>query len=829
MFRPSILLIVFALLAQLPGSAFAQPADKDSKINLDFQETELTEVISTIAKLTGKNFLYDDRVRGRVTVISPQPVTVDAAYRVFESILQVKGFTTVPGPGGILKIVPTRDAKQSPIETVPGNRSVQNRDLFITRLLPLKYVKADAVSGTLTPLVSKEASVIAYAPTNTLIITDTSANIRRLIGIIKQIDVASYSEKIKVVPIEFADAGTLAGQLNEIFSGDSGNQNTTRRGRPRARAANQATGAAAALQANTNRGVIGAAGKSRFITDQRTNSIIVIATQTAMGEIGRMIRLLDYQRKGTGGIHVYRLQNADAEEISSTLASLTSGSGGGGAAPRAGAAGGAPAAGGIVAELGDGVRVTADAPTNSLIIQASSEGFSSLSEVIEALDIRRPQVLVEALIMEVDITDGASFGASLSHRAATHGTGQIGIGGANTANTPDAPALSGGFGSTTTTSTGEAFAPGQFSAAVLGKLIDVVLPNGDVIQVPVIQGMLQAAESDENTNIISAPTILTADNEEAEIVIGSEIPIPTTILSTQDSSNDGFQTSQDIARQNVGVTLRVTPQISEGDTVRLNIFQEISEVTSNDPDLGPTTSNRQVENTVYVRDGEAVMIGGILSEVQSESENKVPFLGDIPILGWAFKGVSHSTRKVNLLVVLTPRIVRDPNDLNRLTVEKRERFRDSASDTLSYGEEEREEREAALRAGVELPADSNPVRREMDRHDTQYPIESLPEMRRQQEEREKQRVEEIERLKASQSAGSYIVQFSLFRKVDGAVTLLERLTREGYDGSIYSLQEAGEPAHYVQLGPYATEVKALAVVREVRAGMDLSAIVIVEP
>jgi general secretion pathway protein D len=204
-----------------PPPAVPVPAG-ETMVSLDFQDADITEVISTIAKATGKNFLYDDRVRGRVTVISPEPVTVDEAYRVFESILAVKGFTTVPAPGGVLKILPLRDAKENPIETVVGEKPTENRDTFITRLLPLHYVKADAISDTLKPLVSKEATVIPYGPTNTLILTDSAANIRRLANIISEIDVSTYQQQIKLIPIQYADAAQLTQQLTQIFNEEGG-------------------------------------------------------------------------------------------------------------------------------------------------------------------------------------------------------------------------------------------------------------------------------------------------------------------------------------------------------------------------------------------------------------------------------------------------------------------------------------------------------------------------------------------------------------------------------------------------------------------------------
>ena len=259
--------------------------------------------------------IYDDRVRGSVTVIAGEEVTVEEAYKIFESILQVKGFTTVPSPGGVLKIVPIREAKESPIDTVEGDRATPDRDLFITRLIPLKFVKADNISNTLKPLVSKDASVIAYAPTNTMIITDTAANIRRLLTIIAEIDVSTHSEMIKVFPLEFADASQLSQQLGEIFGSEDAGTPTS----PRARRARSRRTANADAAASTG-DVIGSVGEPRFIVDERTNSIIAIATRAAIDQIAGLIELLDYQRKGSGRIHVYRLQNADAEEMADTWA-----------------------------------------------------------------------------------------------------------------------------------------------------------------------------------------------------------------------------------------------------------------------------------------------------------------------------------------------------------------------------------------------------------------------------------------------------------------------------------------------------------------------------
>ncbi|MEE9281090.1 MAG: type II secretion system secretin GspD [Myxococcota bacterium] len=814
---PALLLLLLVPLG--PSHAQTQPRPGD-RVKLDFQNTEITDVIAMIAELTGKNFLYDqDKVSGRVTVISPTPVSIEEAYRVFESILHVRGLTTVPAPGGVLKIVQIREAKESAIETLPSDRAVPNRDLYITRLITLRYVKADTISNTLRPLISREANLIAYQPTNTLIVTDAAANIRRLVTIIDQIDVETYREQVKVLEIQYADASVLATQLQLIFSepaGQAGRARTTARARRTTRTTPTPAAAAALV-------IAGVAGEPRFLTDERTNSIIVIATRAIIQQVEKLLPLLDYDRQGTGRIHVYRLQNADAEEMAQTLSSLTS------AAPTTPRAPGAAAAAAI-AELGQGVRVIADGPTNSLIVQASSEGYAALSEVIAALDLRRPQVMVEALILEVDVTNSEALGLAWLYQAELNTTGSalsVGVDPSGVISEP-IPA--------STTSTGDIIAgvaatgagligstAADLTTAVLGKTINI---NG--VNLPVIQAILTASRSDSNVNIVSAPVILTADNEEAEIIIGEEIPVPTSRLQTADpSAAGGFQTSQNIARQNVGVTLRVTPQISEGDTVRLEIFQEISEVKESDPELGPTTTNRQVENTVYVRDGEAVMIGGILSEIRTTTENKVPFLGDIPILGWAFKTTSDSVRKTNLLIILTPHIVRDPDDLKRLTLERRERFRDSASQDFTA--EEQEERRKALEAGVDLPYDPDPVRREFERHDRRYPVALLPDLRSQKAERDRARAAELAAAGAVESTDTYLVQAAFFHDSAAAIALLQRLIDLGYDGTILARAENGEPIHFVQLGPYASQDAAKRIAREVRYEVDVEPLVVVEP
>jgi type II secretory pathway component GspD/PulD (secretin) len=436
--------------------------------------------------------------------------------------------------------------------------------------------------------------------------------------------------------------------------------------------------------------------------------------------------------------------------------------------------------------------------------------------------------MIEAAMLEVQIKDGNSMGTNLVYSTLFGGenAGQIG---SNPGNVRIPGALSQPSNPTSS----------LFSSTIIGKMVQVMDPNDPtkLLNVPVVSGVITAARSDADTNIIATPKILTADNEEAQIVVGETRGFPTSQLQAVNSAattgvlnqqtNNPFQTSTQIERQDVGVTMRITPQISEGDTVRMKIFTEISNVTDPNNPFGPTTSNRQIENTVYVKDGEAVMIGGIIQDQLDTGVNKVPFLGDIPVIGWAFRSETESVVKTNLIMVLTPRIVRDPMDLQQLTVEGREKFRASA-EGLEYDNDEDEERRKALEAGIDLPNDSNPVRRELSTLTNRYPTSKLPELREEKQIREEERAQkQIEN--ASAPVGNYLVQLALVERPEDAAALLEKLMQQGYDGVVLSREENGQTLHYVQLGPYKSEADAQRVGREVKAGTGLNTYIMIEP
>ncbi len=828
--RGSIALLAVAGLMLAAGAR----AQQDTMVQLDFNDVELSVVIETIAKQTGRNFIYDDRVRGRVTIVSPSPMTLDQAYAVFESVLQVKGFTTVEGPGGALKVIPIREAKESNIETSESTRRPPNRDRFITRLVPLQYIDAEDITNTLKPLVSKDASMVAYAPTNTMILTDSASNIRRILSILDSIDVETYREELAVIQVEYADAATLASQLVEIFGGEAAGTATPASAAARARARRTAAAAATTSPGKT---------PPRIITDSRTNSLIVLASRGRLDEIRSMVARLDVPVTGQGRINVYYLKHADAEELSETLNSLISGQPRSATAARPGqvAAQTAQALRGAITELADSVTITADVATNAILVQGSKEAYATLLEVIEKLDIERPQVLVEALIMEVTVTDSQDLGFNAIVELVGGGTGSsLVLQSATDAAAAAAPAFAGGpLGMIAAAPTITEFFTDTRQAAVDEDGNTVIDPDtGEVIRTgggTIIQGIITAAAATGDANILSAPHILTSDNEEAEIEIGDNIPIVTSRVQSAagvDQATDSLATSQNIERRDIGVTLRVTPQISEGDTLRLEIFQEITAVNSalsaiagfNADEVGVALSNRKVENTVVVGDGETVVIGGLIGDEFSDNVSKVPFLGDIPLIGWLFKTTSLSVQKQNLLVFLTPHIIRKKEDLEFQTIRKREEFRRNVGASLERDEDE--EPPELDEYGLPLKGETssrNPARNRLDILEARYPLERMLEI-----EKQKQNGAAAEPETSREPALRYVVVAGIFRDDQAATEALTELLDAGYEGQLVTSADQGKLIFEVRVGPFESYDEAARTAETLGAAHGLEPAVMVE-
>jgi len=479
-----------------------------------------------------------------------------------------------------------------------------------------------------------------------------------------------------------------------------------------------------------------------------------------------------------------------------------------------------------VAELAGGISVSADPATNALIIQASQEGFTTLMGVIEKLDIVRPQVLVEALIMEVDVTDARELGVSALLRY-INGDSEYVI--------------------ATATDAGRIVATGGLAGALplaqplVGRVVkNTTNPDSEgnpTEDGSVIEGIIRASATNGDANILSAPHILTSDNEQAEIRVGDNIPIISSRVESAAGQVAGLASSVNVERQDIGVTLRVTPQITEGDTLRLEIFQEITDVndaltktTGSAEDVGVALSKRQIENTVVVADGETVVIGGLIGDTFQDTVSKVPWLGDIPVLGWAFKSTSTSLVKKNLLVFLTPRIVRSGLDLEHETIRKREEFRDRSGQALELTDRQLEH-EAARMAEAEaagLPYQpehyGNPVRREMAGQSIRYPRERMGEIQRLREE-ERARLE-AERA-AAVRAPAYYLQAAILADADAAASLLTDLIDSGHDGTLVSRESSdGAVVYEIHLGPYASAEQATCMAEAVARSHGLSPAVI---
>jgi general secretion pathway protein D len=789
--------------------AAAQPAEcPPGEVKLNIPDQELNVVIDTMSQYTGKNFIYDDRVRGRVTIVSPACVTLEEAYAVFESVLQVKGFTTVAAPGGSIKIIPLREAKETNVETVRGRPPGSDR--FITRLIPLRYIDAEAISNTLKPLVSKDASMVAYAPTNTIILTDSGTNIARILDILRDIDVDAYKEELTVVHLKHADATTLASQLSEIFGAEVSATGGGAQG-----------GAAAARQRRALQpvapGVAPVAGeatpaaRARIITDLRTNSLLILSSRQRTAEIKEAIARLDVKAEGGGRIHVYRLKHADAEELATTLSQLLSGQSGAPApAGNVAISGGAPVAANLraaVTELSEGgLVVTPDAPTNSLVIQASVEGFNAISEVIAKLDTPRPQVLVEALIMEVDVSDGTALGFTGLARV-FNGDENFTIGSLSDGPNQDAGVVGG------TAPTGPIVTPQLLQNLLSAAAASSFVAGGNfALGDTLIQALIRASATATGTNVLSAPHILTLDNEQAEIKVGANIPIITSRVESAQGQTTNLSSSVNVERLDVGITLRVTPQISEGDSLRLKLFQEITGVTTqiegtgDVSEVGPTLTSRKVENSVIVSDHETVVVGGLIDETSGERESKVPWLGDVPVLGWLFKSTDDSVRKTNLLIFLTPHIIRARTDHNAETIRKREEFWQSSEDALQLSRRERREAdrlaELAEENGTPVAdySGTNPVRSALRAHRERYPVEEMSEL---------EAASRAEREAAAAARGDevtpgprYGVLAATFGDEGAAIAMLQQLIDAGHDGTLTSEERSGTLLYEIRLGPY---------------------------
>lgn len=649
--RSLLLLCALALsLLVLPNAVLSQSApDGNEGIAVDFKDIDLPDLIQTISELTGRNFLYDETVRGKVTIISPRRMTLDEAYRVFLSVLNVKGYTVVPS-GSINKIVLTRDAKEATLPTVLPSRWRDANDQFITQLIPLQHVDASEIAtSVMAPLMPKTSNVIAYPPTNTLIVTDSAANIDRLLKIIGQLDVPSTTDNLEVIPLDYANAEEIAALVTQFIAQRSAAQ-------PRRR-----TAAAAAAAAGT----AGSEG-SKVIPFKPTNVLVVLASKEDLDTIKHLVNRLDQKpSQMRSGIQVYYLENADAETLAKTLNEILTGIKTQARTTPAARAG-QPAQ--QQPQTLEAVSITADKPTNALIINSTPEEFDTIRQIIAQLDIKRKQVYVEALILELSMDATQRLGSSLQGAVST-GSDSVIFGTSNLNTGPAGLGDLSGVGTTGVPSLLNRTIDGILLGGIFSP-ITVTGPDGNDISVPALSALIDLSKTDTDINILSAPRLLTSDNEEAEIIVGRNVPVITSRL-TDTGASTGLAQSVSVERRDVALTLRFTPQITEGNLVRLNVFQESTDIAQQSVgdvnQVGPTFTKRQLRNTVLAENGRTIVLGGLIDSNVQERITKVPLLGDIPLLGWLFKRKSTTETKTNLLVFITPHIVQSANELAALT------------------------------------------------------------------------------------------------------------------------------------------------------------------
>jgi len=642
--------------ADVPFSA--QPGATRVKFNL--QDADLAELVNHISGLTGKRFIFGDKIRQiKATVVSPEPVTLEEAYQAFLSILDANGMTVVPH-GRFLKIVDSGAAATQPTPVIARGEPVPDSDRFVTRLYRLQHASTDDAVALLGKFKSKEGDVSVYAPGKLLIITDTATQVRRLQRILEEIDVGGVGQHLWIEPVHHGSAEALAKQMAEIFE----------------------LGASSAVGANGGAAAsdpaLKSAGLSKIIADAELNALVIVGTEAGYLRLLEVLKRLDSEATEASTIHILPLQHAIADELSQTLNQMLG-------SARAGAGSTSPTANGIALGTFEGeLRVTPDKSTNSLIITASNRDFASLKLVIQDLDHARRQVFIEAVVMDLSVSDSNTLGFSF-HGGSTVGAQNdslllAGFQAQNSLGFPSADA-----------SLLQGFAAGITGPAIPGTTN--LLGTG--LSVPEFGVVLNAVASSGRSNILATPHIIATDNVAAEISVGENIPLQTNVGSGLSALSSAASSSTSAAsllsglggtgaapRQDVGNKIKITPHINESNQVRLEIDQESSAQGATSGTLGAVSITKRTANTtVIVQDQQTVVIGGLMNDSYTTTRTKVPVLGDLPVLGALFRSTVTEKSKKNLLLVLTPHVIRDQEDLRKIferKMQERQEFLDRA-------------------------------------------------------------------------------------------------------------------------------------------------------
>ena len=628
--KPALWRIRAALLALLLILPVGPLAAQDFTVNL--KETDIQELIKFVAEVTGTTIVVDPAVKGKVKVVSSKPVSRDELYDLFLSILEVHGYTAVRS-GGVVRVIQSKDARSSPVAV--ADDIPRGSDEYVTQVIRLDNISAAKLIPVLRPLVPQQAHMAAYAPSNAIIISDVSANIDRIRDIIQRMD-QSAVQKTDIVRLRYAVADDVVGMLDKLNKSE-------------------------AKQSG------GAEPEVLLVADNRTNSVLVSGDEMERARMTKLIKHLDTPLEQSGNVRVVYLEYAQAKDIAEVLTKVMQN------IERLESTDGK-----TTRAAGKSSTIEADEGTNSLIITADADEMAAIEAVIHRLDIRRAQVLVEAIIVEMTVNEGQDLG--LQWLFANTDSGFYG----SNINAPSQAELLAGALNPDDGDDDNSTPDGEFDvgalAGALANTPGLSLGWGTVDDDLTMTVILNALKTQGNANILSTPSLLTLDNQEAYITVGQNVPFVTgsyTNTGSNDGASNPFQT---IERENVGITLSVTPHINEGDSVVLEIEQEVSNVIIGASQISEAadiiTSERKIQTKVLAQDSRVVVLGGLIEDNVQDGQQKVPLLGDIPFLGRLFRTDSVEVSKTNLLIFIRPTIIRDDEELDGATADKYRYIRD---------------------------------------------------------------------------------------------------------------------------------------------------------